>query len=351
MRIVYLLESAAEPWGGVQTVLRDAQALQERGHAVQVVSRDGPPPWRKCSFPFFRDPGLTLEEVEPADLVVGTFWTTVLPALRSGKGKAVHFCQGFEDDPSLPEEVRKSIDAAYRLEEAEKIAVSSHLAELVASRYGLPCRVVPNAVDRKIMFPASGTERKGPLRVGLVGPAQFPIKGISTGFGACALAREAGLDLVLVRASHLPFVEAEFRAPFPVETHYALPYERMGDFYRSLDVFLGTACSENEGFYLPGLEALACGIPSILTDIPCVRSYGKGEFALLVPPGDAEMMAAALLLLARREDLRAGLRAEGLRLARSFFMEARLDLLERTFREILEEKGSARPVAPALESC
>ena len=346
MRIVYLLESAAEPWGGVQTVLRDAQALQERGHRVQVVSRDGPPPWRECPFPVLRDGSLTLEEVEPADLVVGTFWTTVLPAFTSGKGKAVHFCQGFEDDPSLPGEVRESIDAVYRLKETEKIVVSSHLADLIRKRYGLPSRVVPNAVDERVMFPLSGKRREGPPRVGLVGPAQIPIKGISTGFGACVLAHRAGLDLVLVRASHMPILEAEFRAPFPVEAYRDLPYEKMGDFYRSLDVFLGTAVSENEGFYLPGLEALACGIPSILTDIPCVRSYAKGGAALLVPPGDPQGMAAALLLLGRREEVRAGLREAGPRAARSFSMEARMELLERTFLEITEEAESHLSLFP-----
>ncbi len=351
MRIVYLLESAAEPWGGVQTVFRDAQALQERGHRVQVVSRDGPPPWRECAFPVFRDRSLTLEDVEPADLVVGTFWTTVLPALQSGKGRPVHFCQGLEDDPSLPGEVRESMEAVYRLKETEKVVVSPHLAGLIERRFGLPSRVVPNAVDGSVMFPASPAERDGPLRVGLVGPTQIPLKGISTGYAACALAHRAGLDLVLVRASHKPFLEAEFRAPFPVEAYRNLPYGKMGDFYRSLDVFLGTALSENEGFYLPGLEALACGVPSILTDIPCVRSYGNREFALLAPPGDAESMGAALLLLARRGDLRARLREEGLRVARSFSMEARLDLLEGTFEEILEGRRSAPSLSPALETC
>ena len=161
------------------------------------------------------------------------------------------------------------------------------------------------------------------------------------GFGACVLAHRAGLDLVLVRASHMPILEAELRAPFPVEAYCGLPYEKMGDFYRSLDVFLGTAASENEGFYLPGLEAMACGVPSILTDIPCVRSYVKEGAALLVPPGEPEGMAAALLLLARREEVRAGLRKEGLEAARAFSMDARLDLLERTFREIMEEAESA----------
>ncbi len=347
MRIVYLLESVAEPWGGVQTVLRDAQALSARGHQVEVVSRDGPPAWKALSLPFHRDPELSLGDVAPADLVVGTFWTTILPALRSGKGAAVHFCQGLEDGPDLPGRTREAIETVYSMEETELIVVSPHLARVLEQRFGRRSRLVPNTVDSRVMFPGPVREGNRPFRVGLVGPAQFPIKGIATGYEACLLASRAGLDLVLVRASHMPFLDVEFRLPLPLEAHQNLPYERMGEFYRSLDLFLGTSNSENEGFYLPGLEALACGVPSVLTDIPCLRSYGKGDFALFVPPGDREAMAASLLLLARRGDLRRKLREEGLRVARGFTMAARLDLLERTFGEILEEKGSRPTLVPA----
>jgi glycosyltransferase involved in cell wall biosynthesis len=51
--------------------------------------------------------------------------------------------------------------------------------------------------------------------------------------------------------------------------------------------------SSYEGFGLPVLEALACGRPVVTTQVSSLPEAG-GEAALLVPPGDAAALAAAL---------------------------------------------------------
>jgi glycosyltransferase involved in cell wall biosynthesis len=48
-----------------------------------------------------------------------------------------------------------------------------------------------------------------------------------------------------------------------------------------------------EGFGLPALEALACGIPVVAADLPALREV-LGDQAELVPPGDADALAGAL---------------------------------------------------------
>lgn len=51
--------------------------------------------------------------------------------------------------------------------------------------------------------------------------------------------------------------------------------------------------SRDEGFGLPVLEAMACDVPVVCTDVPSMREVA-GEFAQLVPFGDVEALATAL---------------------------------------------------------
>jgi glycosyltransferase involved in cell wall biosynthesis len=51
--------------------------------------------------------------------------------------------------------------------------------------------------------------------------------------------------------------------------------------------------SRDEGFGLPVLEALACDVPVVCSDLPALREVSGGH-ASLVPFGDVEAMGTAL---------------------------------------------------------
>ena len=79
--------------------------------------------------------------------------------------------------------------------------------------------------------------------------------------------------------------------------------------YRAADVFAFP--SEREGFGLVALEAQAAGVPVVASDLPVLRELlTPGEDCLMVAPGDAGALAAALVAAASDEALRARL-AEG----------------------------------------
>ena len=67
--------------------------------------------------------------------------------------------------------------------------------------------------------------------------------------------------------------------------------------FRDADVFI--SCSRGEGLPVAVLEAMACRLPVVLSDIPPHREVAEGlEVVPLVPPGDVDAFAEALTALA-----------------------------------------------------
>ncbi len=76
-----------------------------------------------------------------------------------------------------------------------------------------------------------------------------------------------------------------------------------------------------EGFGLPLLEAMACGVPVVTSNISSMPEVA-GDAAVLVDPRDADGLAAAIARVLRDEALRDRLRGAGLARAREFSWEA-----------------------------
>lgn len=89
----------------------------------------------------------------------------------------------------------------------------------------------------------------------------------------------------------------------------------LADHYAAADVAL--ALSEYEGFGLPALEALARGVPLVLTDRPAPSELFS-EAALLVAPRDPAAIAAAVARVLGSARLRQDLVARGHRVAQRF---------------------------------
>jgi glycosyltransferase involved in cell wall biosynthesis len=98
------------------------------------------------------------------------------------------------------------------------------------------------------------------------------------------------------------------------------------ELYRASDVFVHVA--RTEGFPQVLTEAQAAGLPIVATDVGGVRAgLGDGDEALLVPPGDADALAAAVARLAEDGGLRETLAERGLARARSLTLERQAALV------------------------
>jgi glycosyltransferase involved in cell wall biosynthesis len=93
-----------------------------------------------------------------------------------------------------------------------------------------------------------------------------------------------------------------------------VPEEEMAAWYAAADVLAFP--SVKEGFGLAALEAMAAGVPVVTSDLPVFREWlVPGRDALMAPIGDPEALADALSQALDDQDMRARLRAAGLRLA------------------------------------
>jgi len=335
LRVAYLLEST-ELSGGVKVVLTQAEALARRGHRVAVVSPEPAPRWFSPTRAHFeRSSFRESRELAAAEVRVATFWTTVAPALEGARGPVFHLSQGYEGGFSFYADRRGAIEAAYRAP-ARKLAVSRALAERLTRQGFGPVENVGQAFDRGGFFPAAEPRNGEVPVVLLIGPYEADVKGIDVALAGLALLRERGGAFRLRRISTQPPAKEERASGLVDEYHVAVAPGRMPSAYRASDLFLGPSRS-GEGFGLPALEALSCGLPCLLSDTPGHREIA-GEAAWYFAEGDAAALADTLPAL-WTQDARRRARVEGPARAERFDPAKVAGNLERAFHAALAERA------------
>jgi glycosyltransferase involved in cell wall biosynthesis len=97
-----------------------------------------------------------------------------------------------------------------------------------------------------------------------------------------------------------------------------VPPEEMPALYNAAELFVFP--SLYEGFGLPVIEAMACGVPVVASNLSAIPEVA-GEAALLVDPRDVEQLCDAMERLLRDKRLQAALRKRGLERAQGFSWE------------------------------
>lgn len=326
MRIAYLLEDT-DLAGGTRVAVAHGDVLTDLGHEITLITKGRALAWR-ASHARWQHVG-SFDEVDAStfDFVVGTFWTTIAHAARLGGDRAVHLCQGYEGSFTGYQAIKTQIDAAYRLP-IPKLTVSPHLVPICRTFHD-DATYVGQIVDAD--FYQEHHPRGGTPRVLLVGPAQADFKGIDAGYEAVRRARALGGRFDLIRVSQWTPAEGE-PVDLAVEFHVAIPSAEMARIIASCDVFIGPSRSE-EGFGLPAAEAMASGVPAVLSDIPSFSSWHEAhDYALFAPEGDGLAMGDQLFRLLQDRGLRGQLAKRGREVVAQFRAEATGARLEAWFR-------------------
>lgn len=121
----------------------------------------------------------------------------------------------------------------------------------------------------------------------------------------------------------------------------------MPDVYAALDLFV--LPSYREGFSRSAMEAAACGVPMVLSDIRGCREIGTHEeHLLLTPPGDAAALARAVDRMLTDAALRARLAAAGRARALAEFDQRQLARVSiDTYRAVARRKRLGWGTRPA----
>jgi glycosyltransferase involved in cell wall biosynthesis len=172
----------------------------------------------------------------------------------------------------------------------------------------------------------------------------IPLHGLETILEASALCPE--IEVHIVGSGQLDHLVKDI--PPNVRRERWVAYEQLPERYRAAGCALGIfGTSEKAARVIPNkaFQALATGTPLITADTPGARELlVDGENALLVPPGDAEALAAAIRRIAADPALADRLGKGALEVYRERASER---VLGSRWRELLEAvlaaKGSAGP--------
>ena len=121
-----------------------------------------------------------------------------------------------------------------------------------------------------------------------------------------------------------------------------MPDDELAQLYSSACAVVLPSQSDTEGFGMVILEAAACGAPAVATRVGGVpAAVEDGATGLLVPPGDADSLSAALVRIAQDVEFRDRLGRNAYeRVTENFTWDIQGRELVRLVEESLSESGT-----------
>ena len=358
MKIVYVL---LEPTigGGVRVILEFANALSEIGHDVKIVVGSGlkkqlnwfnlkvpiinvegtlqyylrtrskllnAAAWKLGYSPNFMD--LIAYHIPDCDVSVATYSFVTNSVIAANRGRLFYHIQGWEPD-FFSGELSNRARAALHLP-LVKFVNSSWLQRKFEDEMGEKLPIICPGVDVSTFHPLNQNVSNsiGPRnkRIICLGKG-VAFKGVFDLFEALNLVKKEMTNIELVL-----FGAEDYLAKYsPIKCTYVhLPVgDTLAKLYSSCDVFVMP--SKLESFPLSPLEAMACGVPAVVTNVG-VSDYAINEVnALIVEPSAPKQLAEAILRVLRDESLSDELRRNGLKTASDFSWINQSHKLEKLF--------------------
>jgi glycosyltransferase involved in cell wall biosynthesis len=353
--------------------------------ALGALHREGATPWQFSAFVHaqrFAAPGVALQRTRlplhrptariaweqlvlpgalartGADLVHGL--VNVLPLASRVPGVVTVHDLTFVRTPELLPPLKRAYQTWFARASVARarriIAVSRQTAADLLACFGIPAGrvdVVYNGVAPEFRPGSAESSARFRLHKGL--PERYllylgtlePRKNLELLVGAFALwrqqasAEDQAVKLVLAGAKGWYYEEIfrrvqELGLSDAVSFPGFIPGAELPDWYRGAEGFLYPSLME--GFGLPVLEAMACGVPVVCSQAPSLLEVA-GTAALSVAAHDEEALAHAIRLVTSQPELRAALAAQGLARARTFTWRRCAEDTIAVYERVLAEAG------------
>ncbi len=241
------------------------------------------------------------------------------------------------------------------LHQTDQLTVPSPAMAAAARRLNVPSQhlhIVPWGVETAVFSPSPDDKLQTRLDLGidplapvLLAPRRIaPLYHIHTLLAAVQglITRYPSLRLILVRydpdIAYMAQIEQEIDINGLHDHVSWLPaqnsFENMARLYRMADIVI--SIPESEGYGSTVYEALACGTPAIITDLPVFDDeIVDGVDGIKVPVGDVAQTSAAVARLLDDQELYRSIAANGLEVVREKRVSDRVEQVESLYKSII----------------
>ncbi|KLU63988.1 MULTISPECIES: glycosyltransferase family 4 protein [Desulfosporosinus] len=292
--------------GGARFVCQLANALADKGHDIEIViPEEGLIVW-PLHVKITRVKALIPEAIPSADFIIPNFYTTVMPAWESKKGRVVRLSLGYE-----PLWVKDELALQTYQIDAPILSISQWHRQMILNGTGRDSTVIHGGVDQSIFHPlpkhSSLTGRKTIFYISRSEKYGYFWKGGNDFWEACSRLKDEHLEFDVYVVHPEP---DQLVPPFPCEQRTPQNDHEMARLYAQADLYVYT--SYFEAFGLPPLEAMACQTAVVTTDCGGNRDYAKhNENCLVISPSHVAQLTEGIKQLLLNDDQRQVLARNG----------------------------------------
>lgn len=334
MKITYVLKSTGL-CGGHRVVLEHCNRLVERGHDVTLYGLDAG--WKgwfplKATFIHYTNwEELEIRLQREEGVKVATWWETAEHVAKSknGNDKLVYFVQEIETGYTSSIEEEREVLKTYKMPFDAFITTSDHNMKGL-EKLGVNGQKVGIGYDDSM------------YRIRDIVPHIDKKPSILSMYRQSSL---KGFDLFSDSMDRVLNVKPEIKinlfgthavahtVNFTFTFHFGLPDERVAELYNEIPIYVNT--SNNEGFGLPMLEAMACG-----SVVVCTNSGGNMDFckdgynSLVIKDRDPKALADRIVRLLENKKLMEKLRTNALETAKQFTWDQSINKLEEVYGQL-----------------